>query len=340
MTTGLSVAERGGQRNEILTRIALGRTPESRAGCLIFPIAPVELMAGNKVVEFDGSEFAEYDSSHSPGEEYTEVKRGHATRPVALNFHGFITKVNDDLNREQTIAGIGDDNKDAAQFLMNILGLDHERKCARVATDIANYNTNYEVLVGTDKWSDRASDIIKKHEDIKGRIRRKIGKYPNSALYSAQAFEALKSHPQFSRMTDNGGRVIVTERTLEQEFGFQRVEVGLATSLGADGEYYDVWGNDVWMGYTDPRALRRMANQARNWFNSVTRPLPGVALTPVNPRQRRAPSFGYTYMIEGHPWMPSRYREEARDNWVYKIKADLGIERTGMDAGFLLADVT
>ncbi|MBP0020209.1 MAG: major capsid protein [Cyanobacteria bacterium SBLK] len=339
--TGLSLGEQRLQINTVLTHIALGRKPKSRVGCAIFPIAPVNLMGGNKVIKFTNAEFASYNSRRAPGDEYVRISRGYLDELISLEYHGLEYPLNDDMRREQRKSGIGDDYRGASQFLMNVLSLEHERECAAIAMNPDNYSMDtYEVLVGTDKWSHPDSDIIQKIEDSKEKIRSKIGTDPNVAVFSAKVVAKMRGHKQFSRITDAGSRIVVTEKQLEQEFGFEKVFIGKATGVGADDEFFDVWSNGVWMGYTDPIALARMSGKQLNWFNAITRSIPGVAAAPVDLWQRREPSFGYTYMMQGHPYLPNPYREEQKDNTVFKIKADWGIHMTGMNAGFLLLEVT
>lgn len=314
----------------VLTTLALGYEPQNKAGTVAFPVVPVKLSEG-KVVRFDKSQFAEYDTLRSPGGDYKRVRRGYSADPYSLEDHGLEYPINDDENEESIEADIVDEQEDAAQYLSELHSMDHERKSAQLITDASKYPSDAsEVLVGQDRWSDPNSNIIKQFEVWGNKIRGRIGKPPNAAIIGATPFSNLRAHPQFSRIILSGDRVVTNPERLAKELGLEIVAIGEAVSLGADDEFYDIWGNNVWLGYTDPQALK---NGRR-----LLAPVRGGRRVSMQARKRL--SFGYTYMKIGHPFLPPAYREERNDSTVYKIKAKWGLQMTALNAGYLAQDVS
>jgi hypothetical protein len=137
-------------------------------------------------------------------------------------------------------------------------------------------------LAGTSQWSDLTtgvSDPIANVETAKEAVRQAVGKRANTVVMGAQVFAKLKQHPKVIDRMKYTGRDIATPELLASLFDVQRVMIGDAIySNDAGTVFTDVWGKDVVVAYTE---LASVADAG-------------------------APSYGYTYTLDGYPSSRSR----------------------------------
>jgi hypothetical protein len=300
----------------ILSQHARGYRQRNLIARALFPLAPVAIYGG-KIIEFGKESFRLYSSKRAPGSSTKRISFGYDGKPYAIVPSALEAPVPRELMRDASqVPGI-DLGSRAVNTVLRSLHLEHEYACAQIARSAANYDGNHKLaLVGGDRWTSDTSKPIKDVQAAKEAIRSSIGVYPNTLEISASTFAALQSHPDLVGRTAGGAVRVVTLDTLKAVFGVQNIVVGEAVVADATDSFGDVWGHDTILAYVP-----------ENGSDAGGDGLPG---------NREEPSYGYTYVIEGHPLVEVPYWDANAKSWIYGVSYDNTPALTGMVAGFLL----
>ncbi len=300
----------------ILSQHARGYRQRNLIARALFPLAPVAIYGG-KIIEFGKESFRLYSSKRAPGTATERITFGYEGKSYAIVPSALEAPVPRELMRDASqVPGI-DLGSRAVNTVLRSLHLEHEYSCAQVAINAANYDSNHKLaLTGSDRWTSDTSDPIKDVMAAREAIRSSVGVYPNTMEISATTYSALKSHPDLvGRTADNATRTVTTE-TLKAVFEVRNIVVGEAVVADAADTFGDVWGNDTVLAYV-PESGSDPAGDG----------LGG---------NREEPSYGYTYVIEGHPLVETPYWDANSKSWIYGVSFDNTPALTGMVAGFLL----
>lgn len=299
----------------ILSRHARGYRQQQLVGSALFPLAYVAAYGG-KVIEFDKSAFRAYNTQRAPGTKTKRIQFGYAGRDYSISSHSLEGYVADEHRRDGiAVPGI-DLAARAVNTPMRALLLEHEVRCAALALNASNYDSDHKVaLAGGDRWTGSSSTPNADIEAGKEAIRASIGVYPNVALVSAKAMSALRFNPQILDRLKYTGRDTPTAEILSAMWGIERVVVGAAVAAAeADDAFGDVWGDDVVLGYA------AQGNGDLGVLNA------------------EEPSCGYTYAIEGMPMVEEPYRDNGAKSWIYPVTFDNTPVLSGMTAMYLIQD--
>lgn len=306
----------------ILTNYANGFKHAERVGNLIFPFVRVNL-SGGQVLEFGKESFKLYNARRAPGTATKRIDVGYLGKPYALFQDSLESKLPREHLRDASVMPGIDLGQQRVNVLMNNLTLQHEYECATLATTFANYGANNRLaLSGTDQWSDPASNPLRAIDNAKEAIRAQTGMYPNAAIAGPRVHVGLKNNPSVKEQFKYTTADSVTEAMIAQWMGISRYAVGKAAYVNDANDFVDCWGNFFVLAYVPPETLNETVRFAPNGMISF-----------------ETPSYGYTYIMEGHPFVEEPYYERNEKSWIYGATLERAAVQTGMNAGFLFSNV-
>lgn len=297
----------------ILSTVAQGyRHPEMIASAL-FPRVPVSLRGGN-IITFGKEDFMLYGTQRAPGENTKRVSFGYNGSPYALVDYS-LEGVLPIENLQEGLNGPGIDGSVlTVRKTLNIMELRLEKQSADIARTAGSYAAaNKVTLSGTAQWSDYSgtSQPIQNIETAKEAVRAATGKRPNTVVMGALVMAKLKNHPVILDRIKYTGRDVATEDLLASLFGVQRVLVGDAIySNDAGTAFADVWGKDVVVAYTELDSVADMG----------------------------APSYGYTYNLNGYPSVEEAYYERNPKSWIFPVTRVEAPVLASAAAGYLITN--
>ena len=295
----------------VLTTVAQGYQNGAFIGMGLFPYVPVN-HRGGKIITFGKEDFALYNTARSPGSNTKRIQIGYGGSPYALESHSLEGLLPFEFLQEAAVVPGIDLASSAIAKVQKIIALRLEYAQAQLATNAANYPVGNKIaLSGSGQWSDFASGISDPFSDIetaKEAIRVKIGKRPNVIEMGALVFSKLINHPKIVDRVKYTSRDAVTPELLAKLFNVSAVLVGDAV-YDNNGTFADIWGKHVVLAYTE------MASSADF----------GV------------PSFGYTYRLNGYPFVEAPYEDRNAKSWIYPVTDEVSPIIAGSTAGYLIS---
>lgn len=304
----------------INTNVVRGFRQAMFIAMFLFPAVGVRQYGGS-VIEFGKESFRLYNSRRARGSSTKRVRFGYEGKPYAVPHRSLEGQVPyEDMVDASRVPGI-DLSRGAVNLAMRSLALDIEAEAAQLALDPAQYDANHKVaLAGSDKWTDPDSDPVGDINAAKEAVRKSTGVYPNVLALGPAAFNALREHPKLKERVKYTSRESITEAMLAQLLDVERVVVGRAVyAPGPDADFQDVWGNAAVLAYVPAGADGSYAPTGE-----------GSILT------REEPSYGYTYVVEGHPMVEQPYQDRNTKSWIYPTTHDAVPVLSGVAAGFLI----
>jgi hypothetical protein len=297
----------------VLSTIAQGYQNSDLIASALFPQVPVDLRGGN-VLTFGKEAFMLYGTQRAPGENTKRIQFGYSGAPYVLADYSLEGTVPIETMQEaQNSPGV-DAAKMAIYGVSNIMALRLEKQAADAARTAATYAAaNKVTLSGTGQWSDftGVSQPIQNIETAKEAVRAATGKRPNTIVMGAQVMAKLRQHPIVVDRMKYTGRDVATAEILAALFGVARVLVGDAIySNDAGTAFTDVWGKDVIVAYTELGSLANMG----------------------------APSYGYTYNLNGYPLVEQPYFDRSAKSWVYPVTRSEAPVIASASAGYLITN--
>jgi len=295
----------------VLSTIAQGYSNADMVAANLFPSVAVP-QRGGKIITFGKEDFMLYGSQRAPGENTKRVQFGYGSGNFALVDYGLEGQVPIEVLQEG-MAGPGIDHAAmAVRKVSAIMALRLEKQAADIARTAASYaaaNKNTG-LSSTTLWSDlTASNPIGNIETAKDAVRAATGKRPNTIVMGAAVMKSLRQHSQIIDRIKYTGRDVPTPELLAALFGVQRVLVGDAIYANDAGTTFtDVWGKDVVVAYTELGSVADMG----------------------------APSYGYTYTLQGYPLAEEPYYDRNTKSWVYPVTRAEAPVLASASAGYLI----
>jgi hypothetical protein len=296
----------------VLTSIAQGYSNNEMVANALFPTVMTPTRGG-KIITFGKEDFMLYGTQRAPGENTKRVQFGYAGGNYALVDYGLEGSVAVEVIQEG-MAGPGIDHAAmAVRKVQNIMALRLEKQAADIARTAASYvaaNKN-TALAGNTLWSainHADSDPIGNIETAKDAVRAATGKRPNTIVMGAAVMAKLRQHAKIIDRMKYTGRDVPTAEILAALFGVQRVLVGDAIYATDAGVFADVWGKDVVVAYTDTAAVADMG----------------------------APSYGYTYTLDGYPLAEDPYYDRNSKSWIYPVTRAEAPVLASASAGYLI----
>jgi len=314
----MTLAEIRLKQNPILTSILLGMGQGSFAAQELFPRLPQTLSAviipklGNQALQ-------RYNLRRAPGA---------ATKRVDIQYEGVTYTVKQyavevpmpreylreaDEERKLNVRAYMDVSKLAMNTADQILALDYELDAAGVATTAANYPAGHVVaLAAGTKWSASTGTPVTDVRAAANVIRKKIGKRPNKLILSPDAELAASSNPEVKGYLPSTQMGAATLEQLATIFKVKKVVVAEAVWVNGVGDGSDVWGNNAVLAYVPELDSAGELNMSL-----------------------ADPAFGYTNVIEGHPFSETPYFERTTKSWIYGATYERQANVTTPAAAFL-----
>lgn len=298
----------------VLSSIAQGYQNAEMIASALFPSVPVPLRGGN-IITFGKEDFMLYGVQRAPGENTKRVQFGYTGSTYALLDYSLEGQVPIEVLQEgQNGPGI-DHSAMAVRKVSSIMALRLEKQAADIARTAASYAAANKITrTSTAQWSDLTtgvSDPIADIETAKDAVRSATGKRPNTVVMGAAVMAKLRQHPKIVDRIKYTGRDVATIELLAALFGVQRVLVGDAIySNDAGTAFTDVWGKDVVVAYTELGSVADMG----------------------------APTYGYTYTLNGYPLAEEPYFDRNSKSWVFPVTRAEAPVLASASAGYLITN--
>lgn len=299
----------------IITAVARGFRPMGQMiAPLLFPIVPVTARGG-KILAFGPDDFREVETARAPGANTKRVEFGYGSEEYALVDHSLEAKIPTEVQQEGlAVPGINNITI-GVRRVQNLMALKREREAAAIARNAAAYDAGAVFnAAAADQWTNPDSDPVAQIFDAKETIRQKIGLRPNSLGISPKALTALRTHPKLiARVSVDSLRTPLTIQQLLAVLELENIQEGEAvTNTGKAGALMqDVWGTDAVLAFTTPATMQDMGS----------------------------PNYGYTYQLEGHPFVEPGYADRNAKSFIYPVTDARKPVLAGAAAGYLFQNV-
>lgn len=285
--------------NPVLTNLLLGLGQGQFVAESLFPRLPTAL-SGMTLPKIGNERLKRYNLRRAPGA---------ATKRVDISWEGVVYTVKQyavevplpeevireaDQAKRLNVSAHLDASLIAVTTARDILALDYELDVASVATDPSVYAAGHVIaLAGATKWSAATGTPVTDIKAASNTIRKKTGKRPNKLTLSADAYTALEMNAEVNTYLPSTQQGPATKDQLKQILGLEEINVGDAIWQDAQSVGTDVWGNNAVLAYVP----KINANGG------------SISLA--------EPAFGFTQVIEGHPYMKTPYYENGTGSWIY-----------------------
>jgi len=314
----MTAAEIRLKQNPVLTSLLLGMGQGTYVAEKLFPRLP-QALSGVTLAQLGDERFRRYNLRRAPGS---------ATKRVEIKYDGKVYTVDQyavEVPMPRELLREADESKklnvgnylDVSQIAMStandILGLDYELEVAGVATDATSYASGHVLaLAGPTKWSAATGTPVTDVRAASNIIRKKIGKKPNKLTLSADAFTALITNAEVKTYLPSTQMGPATVDQLKTILDVEEIQVGDAIWKDASGTGQDVWGNNAILAYVPKIGGGGTSN---------------VSLA--------EPGFGFTNVMEGHPFAEQVYYEPGLKSWIYGATYERRANVAYNTAGFL-----
>lgn len=316
----MSPAEIRLKQNPILSSLLLGMGQGTFIAEKLFPRLP-QVLSSVALAKLGKERLRRYALRRAPGG---------ATKRVNIKYEGKVYTVDQysvevpmprellreaDESRKLQVGNYLDVSRIAMTTANDILALDYELEVAGLVTDSAAYAAGHVVaLSGGQKWSAATGTPV---SDVRGAaeiIRRRGGVRPNTLTLSAGAFAAVVVNPEVRSYLSDSQTGPATVEQLKTIFNVQNILVGDAVWVDDDDVGRDVWGNNAILSYTPTIGGNGDISLAQ-------------------------PAFGFTNVIEGHPFAETPYYEPPGKSWIYGATFERRPNVAYDDAAFLFQNV-
>lgn len=317
----MTLAEIRLKQNPILTSLLLGMGQGTMVAERLFPRLPQTLSSVN-LAKLGDERLRRYNLRRAPGG---------PTKRVNIKFEGVAYEVNQysvevpmprelireaDESRKLNVGNYLDVSTIAMATANDVLGLDYELECAALATNPATYASGHVLaLAGATKWSAPTGTAV---TDIRAAIdivRKKIGRRPNALTLSADAMSALETNAEVRSYLPSTQQGPATLEQLKQILRLESIVMGDAVWVDDTDTGRDVWGNNAVLAY-----------------------VPSIGANGTPNISLAQPAFGFTNVLEGHPFAEAPYYEPGLKSWVYGATFERRPNVAYNTAGFLFTN--
>lgn len=303
-------------QNPILTSLLLGMGQGDMVAGRLFPRLP-QALTGITLAKLGDERLKRYNLRRAPGT---------ATKRIDIKYDGTVYTVNQysveipmprellreaDMSRKLNVGNYLDVSRIAMKTADDILGLDYEIEVATLATTSGTYAGGHvTALSGGTKWSSATGTPVTDIRAASSTIRKKIGKKPNTLTLSPDAKDSVLGNVEvksYLPLTQMGPPTI---DQLKMIFEVDEIIVGDAVWMSNAGVGADVWGNNAILAY-----VPKIGGTA------------DISLA--------EPGFGFTNVIEGHPFAETPYYEAGLKSWIYGATYERQPNVAYNTAGFL-----
>lgn len=286
-------------QNPILSSLLLGLGQGTFVAEQLFPRLP-QALSGVMLAQLGNERLKKYNLRRAPGA---------ATRRVEIKYEGKTYTVNQfsveipmprelireaDESRKLNVGNHLDVSRIAMVTANDILALDYEIEVATLATTVGTYAAGHvTALAGATKWSAATGTPVADIRAASDVIRKKIGKRPNKLTLSADAMSALEQNAEVKTYLPSTQTGVATVEQLKNILNVPEIVVGDAVWMNDADVGADVWGNNAILAY-----VPKIGGNGSD-----------ISLA--------EPGFGFTNVLEGHPFAETPYYAPSEKSWIY-----------------------
>lgn len=287
-------------QNPILTSLLLGLGQGTFIAEKLFPRLP-QVLSAVTLAQLSNERLKRYNLRRAPGAKTKRVDIKYDGKTYSIDQSSVEVPIARELIREADESrrlNVGNylDISNIAMVTANeILALDYELDVAELATTSGTYAAGHVVALsaGT-KWSSLTGTPVTDILAAADVIRKKIGKRPNKLALSADAFSAVKSNVEVRSYLPSTQMGAATIDQLKNLFNVAEIVVGDAIWVDGTGLGQDVWGNNAILSYS-----------------------PNIGTNGTATVSLAEPAFGFTNVLESHPFAETPYYENGVKSWIY-----------------------
>lgn len=295
----MTLAEIRLKQNPILTSLLLGMGQGSFAAEKLFPRLPQSL-SSVMLAKVGDERFRKYNLRRAPGAPTKRVDIKYDGSTYTVDQYAVEVPIPRELLREAdesrrlNVGNYLDISRIAMVTANDILALDYEIEVATLATTPATYAAGHVVaLAAGTKWSADTGTPVDDIESAHNLIRKKIGRRANKLTLSADAYVALKNNIQVRSYLPDSQLGGPTLDQLKNILNVKEIVIGDAVWKDETDQGLDVWGNNAVLAY-----VPEVSNNGGD-----------ISLA--------EPGFGFTNVIEGHPFAETPYYDNGAKSWIY-----------------------
>ena len=317
----MTLAEIRLKQNPILSSLLLGMGQGTMVAEQLFPRLPQVLSSVN-LAKLGDERLRRYNLRRAPGA---------PTKRVNIKFEGVTYSVDQysvevpmprelireaDESRKLNVGNYLDVSRIAMKTATDVLGLDYEIEVAGMATNVGTYAAGHVLaLAGATKWSAPTGTAVTDIRAASDIVRKKIGKRPNKLTLSADAESALSMNAEVRSYLPDSHMGPATLEQLKTILKVKEIVVGDAVWVNEADVGLDVWGNNAILAY-----------------------VPSIGGGGVADISLAEPAFGFTNVIEGHPFAETPYYENGYKSWIYGATYERRPNVAYNTAGFLFTN--
>lgn len=287
------------KQNPILTSLLLGMGQGTFIAEQLFPRLP-QALSGVMLAKLGDERLKKYNLRRAPGAKTKRIDISYDGKTYTVNQYSVEVPIPRELIREAdesrklNVGNHLDVSKIAMTTANDILLLDYEIEVATLATTAGTYAAGHVLaLAGGTKWSAATGTPVTDIRAASDVIRKKIGKRPNKLTLSADAFSAIVGNAEVKAYLPSTQTGVATIEQLKIILNVPEIVVGDAVWLDGSGVGSDVWGNSAILAYV---------------------PKIGGSGADISLAE---PGFGFTNVMEGHPFAETPYYENSEKSWIY-----------------------
>lgn len=305
-------------QSPILTSLMLGMGQGTYIAEKLFPRLP-QALSGITLAKLGNERLKRYNLRRAPGAETKRIEVKYEGNNYTVDQYAVEVPIPRELIRESDelrAMNLGA-NLDISRIAMvtadGILAQDYELDVAGVATLPASYAAGHVIaLAAGTKWTATTGTPVTDIRAASDVIRKKIGKRPNKLILSADAQTALISNAEVRSYLSNTQTGPANMEQLKVILNVKEIETGDAVWTDANDVGQDVWGNNAVLAY-----------------------VPTIGGANGGDISLAEPAFGFTNVLEGHPFAEKPYYAESAKSWIYGATYERRVNVAYNTAAFL-----
>ena len=286
-------------QNPILTSLLLGLGQGTMVAEKLFPRLP-QALSSVTLAQLGNERLKRYNLRRAPGGPTKRVDIKFDGKTYNLAQYSVEVPMPRELIREAdesrklNVSNHLDVSKIAMVTANDILGLGYELEVAELATTSGTYAAGHvTALAGATKWSASTGTPVTDIRAAANTIRKKIGKRPNRLTLSPDAKLALETNPEVKSYLPTTQMGVATLEQIAKICEVEEVVCGDAVWIDSADAGQDVWGNNAVLAYV---------------------PKIGGNGSEISLAE---PGFGFTNVIEGHPFAETPWFDNSAKSWIY-----------------------
>lgn len=287
-------------QNPILTSLLLGMGQGTYIAEALFPRLP-QALSSVMLARIDNSRFKRYNLRRAPGAATKRIEVKYDGRVYSLDQYSVEVPIPRELIRESdesrrlNVGNYLDISRIAMVTADGVLAQDYELDVAGVATLPGSYAAGHVVaLAAGTKWSATTGTPVTDIRAASDVIRKKVGKRPNKLILSADAQASLITNTEVRGYLPNTQMGPATMDQLKSILNVTDIVTGDAIWTDANDVGQDIWGNNAVLAYVPTMGGPNNGD---------------ISLA--------EPAFGFTNVLEGHPFAETPYYSNDTKSWVY-----------------------